>query len=430
MNALKKLKLDKRMFINFMVVAIGSQLIYSINAIRSVLYEPFREALGVTNAQLGFLLSLIGIVSMIMYIPGGWLMDRFSNRKLLSINMLITGICGFYLATSPGYNGALTVFAIFGLTQEAFYWAAVLKSIRTFAPDDRQGTAFGALELVRGTVEFATNALAILIFTIVGSNIAGVKAALAIDSGLIIIMALITWFVLPEEVYIKGSTKKEKNKLALSGLIRVLKMPEVWMVGISAMGVYTIYTGLTFFLPFLQNVYGIPVGMVAMYGLVNTSVTRMIASPAAGLLGDKKFKSSTHLMRSLMVLLIICLIGVVAVPKEPQYMWPVLLILSGVTITCYMLRGVYYAPIGELKIPKEISGSAMSVAAFIGYSPMFWAYATYGHMIDTYEPSVAYNRIFMIQIGFASLGFIVTSILAKKIEKRKAETAETEHIAS
>ena len=171
-----------------MVVAIGSQLIYSMNAVRSVLYEPFREALGVTNTQLGFLLSLIGIVSTIMYVPGGWFMDRFSNRKLLSVNMLITGICGYYLAMAPNYGGLLFVFALFGITQEAFYWAAVLKTIRTIAKDDKQGTAFGGLELVRGSTEFATNALAVLIFTLVGHSVFGVKVALAIDSTLIILM--------------------------------------------------------------------------------------------------------------------------------------------------------------------------------------------------------------------------------------------------
>ncbi|MCT4595446.1 MAG: MFS transporter [Anaeromicrobium sp.] len=421
MNIIRKLNFDKKTLLHFMVVAVGSQLMYAINSIRSVLYEPFKEALGVNNAQLGFLLSLIGIVSTIMYVPGGWFQDRFSNRKLLSINLFITGICGFYLAIAPSYNGALMVFALFGLTQEAFYWAAVLKSIRTIAPDDKQGTAFGALELVRGGTEFATNGLAILIFSVVGQSVLGVKVALGVDSALIIIMAIITWVILPEEIYIKAETAKEKNKLALKGLIKVLSMPEVWFVGITAGGIYTIYIGLTYFLPFLQNVYHIPVGMVAIFGLVNTSVTRMISSPLAGLIGDNKFKSSTHFMRLALGVTIIFLGMIIIVPKKEAFMIPALIILMGITILCYMLRGVYYAPIGELNMPKAVSGSAMSVAAFLGYSPMFWAYATYGSMIDKYDPSIAYNRIYMIQLCFAVTGFIISHLLCKRIEKKQAE---------
>ena len=423
---LKKLNLDRRTLINFMVVAIGSQLIYSMNAVRSVLYEPFREALGVTNTQLGFLLSLIGIVSTIMYVPGGWFMDRFSNRKLLSVNMLITGICGYYLAMAPNYGGLLFVFALFGITQEAFYWAAVLKTIRTIAKDDKQGTAFGGLELVRGSTEFATNALAVLIFTLVGHSVFGVKVALAIDSTLIILMGVLTWYVLPEEVYIKAETDKEKNKLAFKGLIKVLAMPEVWLVGLAASGVYTIYIGaMMYFLPFLQKVYLIPVSLVAIFGLVNTSLTRMIASPLAGVIGDNKFKSSTHFMRLALFLVSIFITAAILVPKEKSFMVPVLGILMGITILCYMMRGVYYAPIGELKMPKEISGSAMSVAAFIGYSPMFWAYAVYGRMLDKYEPIQAYNRIFGIMVTFAVLGIVFTSILCKKIERSREAKLET-----
>lgn len=428
MNAIKKMNLDKRTLLNFLVVAVGSQIIYSMNAVRSVLYDPFREALGVTNAQLGFLLSLIGIVSTIMYVPGGWFMDRFSNRKLLSINLLITGVCGFYLAASPSYNGLLLVFALFGITQEAFYWAAVLKTVRIIAKDDRQGTAFGALELIRGSTEFATNGLAILIFSIVGQSIFGVKIALAVDSVLIIVMAIITWVVLPEEIYIKAKTAGEKNKIALKGLLKVLIKPEVWMVGIAASSVYTIYIGIMYFLPFLQNVYLIPVTAVAIFGLVNTSVTRMIASPLAGVIGDKKFKSSTHLMRLIFLLVIILLSLIIIIPKTSSFMFITLGILMGITVLTYMLRGVYYAPIGELSMPKEISGSAMSVAAFIGYSPMFWAYATYGSLLDKYEPTIAYTKIFTIQIAFAVIGLLITMILGKKVEKIRKTTEIIESV--
>jgi sugar phosphate permease len=360
-----------------------------------------------------------------MYVPGGWFQDRFSNRKLLSINLLITGVCGFYLAFAPSYHGALVVFALFGLTQEAFYWAAVLKTIRIIAPDDKQGTAFGALELVRGTTEFGTNALAVLIFTIVGSTVFGVKVAMGIDSAIIIIMAVVTWFVLPEEIYIKADTAKEKNKLALKGLVKVLVMPEVWMCGIAAMTVYTVYIAMgTYFLPFLQNVYALPVGLVAVFGLFNTSITRMICSPLAGVLGDNKFKSSTHLMNRLFSVIIVALGLVILMPKGPRFIIPSMIVLLSVTVLCYMLRGVYYAPIGELKMPKEISGSAMSVAAFIGYSPMFWAYATYGYMLDKYEPLQAYNRIFGIMIGFAVLGFLITFVMSRRIEKKRASEPE------
>jgi len=40
----------------FLVTAIGSQTIFSFYAIRSVLYNPLIETLGVTNTQFGILM--------------------------------------------------------------------------------------------------------------------------------------------------------------------------------------------------------------------------------------------------------------------------------------------------------------------------------------------------------------------------------------
>lgn len=423
---LKNLNLDKKTLLNFIIIAIGSQLIYSLNALRSVLYNPFREALGVTNTQFGFLLSLIGIVSTIAYIPGGWLQNRFTNRKLLSVNMLITGLCGYYFVFAPQYKGLLLIFALFGLTQEAFYWAAVLKSVRCVAPENKQGTAFGALELVRGTTEFATNALGIFIFTAFGQAVFGMKVAMAVHSTLIVIMAIVTWIFLPEIDYLKANTSTEKNKLAFKGLIKCLAMPEVWFVGIVASGIYATYQGLQYFLPFLQGVYGLPVAYAAIFGLFNTSGTRMVSSPLGGVIGDKKFGGATKLMRVLLVV-VMALVGIlIFIPKNSKFMIPSMVILILISISCYMLRGVYYAPIGELRIPKEISGSAMSVAAFIGYSPMFWAPATYGHMMDKYEPAIAFNKIFMIMLTFSAIGFVFCMMLSKMIDKKKKAFAEAE----
>lgn len=427
-NILKRLNFDRETLIRFLIVSLGSQVIYSLISIRSVLYNPYRETLGLTNAQLGALFSITGLVATFAYIPGGWILDRFSCRKVLSINMFLTGLCGFVMTWGPPYWGLVAIFALFGLITDGFYWGGVLKEIRGIASDKAQGTAFGSLELIRGLTEFAVNSFAILIFTICGQMMFGIRITLGINSALIVGMAAITWMFLPEEHLLaeKMDDKNAKNKLALKGLLRVLVMPEVWLVGLEASGIYVVYIGLQYFVPFLQEVFKMPVALVAVFGILNTSGTRMVASPLAGVIGDRKFGSSTKFMRALLALEMVLLAVILLIPKQSSFMLPSIIVLILISIACFMLRGIYIAPIGELGLPKEICGSAMSVASLIGYSPVFWAYGLFGAMIDS-KGAQGYPDIFAIMLGCALLGLLTCSFLCRMIDRgRRALLPSTE----
>ena len=73
---------------------------------------------------------------------------------------------------------------------------------------------------------------------------------------------------------------------------------------------------------------------------------------------------------------------VLLTPRDSKYVLPMMALLLVISVFSGMVRSVYYAPIGEMGVPAEISAAAMAVAACIGYSPSFWAYPLYGSMID------------------------------------------------
>jgi MFS family permease len=422
---LSKLNFNKKILFNFILIALGSEAIYFLYAIKNVLYNPYRDALVLTNGQLGFGLSLYGIVSTIAYIPCGWFMDRFSSRKMMAINLVLTGLTGFYLIAVPSYLSFLVICCIWGFTMEALYWSAVLKSVRCLAKDTSQGKAFGSLELARGTVNLLLNAGAVAIFAAFGEKLVGIKVALGISSVLIILFGILTWIFIPEEDYLHTNKASEKNKLALKGLIKCLKLPELWLIGLQGCGVYTIYIALTYFLPFLQDVYKVPVFWVAIFGMFTSNIVRMISAPVSGLLGDNLLKSATKIMRILFAFDIIFLGAVILMPKRPSFTIPAMILLILVTITVYMLRGVYYAPVGESGIPKEMSGSAMSVAIVLVQSPMFWAFAVFGNILDKYKPAQSYPKIFTIMLIFAFIGIIAGSaLIALNKKKNKNVTAD------
>ena len=103
-----------------------------------------------------------------------------------------------------------------------------------------------------------------------------------------------------------------------------------------------------------------------------------------------------------------------------------MVVLLLIAICCFLVRGIYYSPIGEMGVPTEMSAAAMSVAIFIGQSPQFWAYPLYGHFLDTYAPEKAYSLIFSILICLAILGIVVTTLIGRKVVKIRAAKETTE----
>lgn len=419
---LNKLGFDRKTLIRFLVIVTNSQLIYSFVALRSVLYDPFVETLGVSHTQFGVLLGVMGFVATYGSLAFGWVQDRFSIRKVLSVNSFLYGLAGLYIALTPtnSFPILLVIFIGFGLFADAFYWPSVLKSVRIVASDKTQATAFGFMEAIRGIWGFVANGLGVLIFTVLGSAVFGMKVAMAVSATLTILSAISVWFLIPEEVLIKS---EKKTKTAFKGLIKAMKMPEVWLTGISASCVYATYAAVnTYFPSYMKSVYLLPISLVAIFGLVNSSVTRFTAAPVAGIVSDWKFKSSAHLMRLCYMVLIVLLGVAVVMPKSPTLVIPAMILLLTISILCYFIRGIYYAPIGELGVPAEMSAAAMSIAAFIGYSPSLWAYPLYGYIIDTFGGEKAYTLIFMVLFVLAIVGVCMTTLIGKRIVKvRSAE---------
>ncbi|MDM3870095.1 MFS transporter [Porticoccus sp. W117] len=413
---LSKLGFNRRMMVQFLVLSIGSQTIFCFQAIRSVLYDPFINTLGVNNTQFGILMSLTGLGVLFSAVLG-YVQNRIDPRLLITFGLLANGICVLIISGSPSYPVLLVVFGIMGFQSMGIFWPAVMGMVRRVAADDHQGTAFGFLEMIRRATELLQNMLAVAVFTVIGATL-GIKVAMVISAIMMIIMAALNFFVLPKEDH-AGETSEYRNKKAISDLFLVLKMPQVWLVGVTAAGIYASFVGLQFFLPFLNSVFVLPVLAGAIFGLVNTSVTGMIASPVSGVLADNVFKSPMRYLKLLLALLAIGVFVLLVLPRDQAMLYVTIGLLICLSFLLYLGRGVYYAPIGEMKIPKEISGGAMAVAAFIGYSPMFFAYAIYGYQMDNFSPETAFNRIFMIMLGFACIGFVSSYLLNHKYGKAK-----------
>lgn len=298
----KYLSMDSERLLYFFVIVGTTQTIYSVVGLREVLYEPFRAVLGTSNAAFGTLLGIIGVVQIFGYLALGWLQDKINIRYLLTLDLLGYGISALTMSLVPNlpYSVLFAIFCLFGLFGDAIYWPTIQKSIKGISSSHKQATVFGFMEAWRGVSGIALNSLGILIYSLLGTTLLGMRVAMSFNSILMIIFAFIVWKFIPNNFLKEGKeSKKVKNSLKQDKLniINSLKNTVVWLTGLSASCIYAVFAGVTtYFVPYLQNVYALPVAMVGIFGIVNGQVTRMISSALSGSIADNKFKSSASWM--------------------------------------------------------------------------------------------------------------------------------------
>ena len=105
-----------RHWLILIVLSLSGGIIFLLPFLFEVYYRSVADALGVSNTEMGVLFSAFGITSLIVYFPGGWLADRMSPRKLMTLSLIATGLGGFWFATFPAYEIVVGIHIFWGVT--------------------------------------------------------------------------------------------------------------------------------------------------------------------------------------------------------------------------------------------------------------------------------------------------------------------------
>ena len=107
--------IDIRRWLVMAVLSVSGGMIFLAPFLREVYYIPMQEAMNLSNTQMGMLMGVFGTVSMLTYFPGGWVADRVSSRKLITLGMLATGASGLYFRNLPRLPGQPPAACVLGL---------------------------------------------------------------------------------------------------------------------------------------------------------------------------------------------------------------------------------------------------------------------------------------------------------------------------
>ena len=404
----------------FVVLVIGGGTIFKLSSLKDAFYVPMQEFMGLTHTQIGAALSVYGLVQTIGNFASIYISDRFSKRIMISFSLVCIGLIGIYISTFPGYGGILLAWGLLSFFGEVVYWPVLLKAIRLLGDETEQGRLFGFLEAGRGVVDTIVAFSALGIFALLGKGSLALRGSILFYSGAVILTGIISYFLVEDDkIAVADGEKVNKNKLAWQGVVQAVKTPEIWVVSLTIASIYSVYCGLTYFIPFLKDIYGMPVTLIGAYGIVNQYGLKMVGGPVGGMLVDKKFKSATKFLRVALIAAAVAMFGFILLPHETMNVYVGMVCTLGFGAIIFSMRAVFFAPIDEIKVPRHISGAAMSIACIFGYAPQMFAFALYGNMLDRNPGMAGYRMVFMTMIGFAILGVVITTILLGMIKKKK-----------
>jgi len=377
-----------------------------------------------TNTQLGDVFAAYGVMAMLAYFPGGAIADRFSDRKLMTLSLLATGIGGLFMARMPSATWSAVIYGYWGVTTILLFWGAMIRATRNWGGEFAQGRAFGILDGGRGLVAAAAASAAVLFLSAflpesvstasAEERRAGLQAVIYFYTALTFGAAILVWLFIPEAT----SQEAAHRTPPLAGMLKVLQRPIVWAQAFIVVVAYCGYKGLDNY-----SLYAVQVlGMDEVEGArlaANAAYIRPLAAVVAGILADK-FLASRIMGVTFGVLVVSYAILYLA---EPSAAW-LNAIYANVFISffgVFALRGVYFALLEEVKTPVHLTGTTVGMISLVGYTPDIFFAAIGGRILDHAPGVLGHQRYFAFLAGVMLLGVIAVVVLAG-LNKRQLAT--------
>lgn len=406
----------------FALILAGST-IYELPYLSYNYYDVILEAMNISNSQLGLLMSIFGFISMIGYFPGGYLADRLSARKLIAFSLVGTGALRILLSTYPSYPVLVFIYVMYGVLSSLTFWAAMLKATRQLGDSSEQGRLFGMRESGTGIMPVLYGMVILFIFNATGANYLALRWVIIGYAVLAIIGGVFAWFGLSDNK--PTDNPEEKTGASVKDLVKVVKMPKLWLLSIVVFSVCSIYASYSYLTPYLTEFFGLSASTAAFLGILRIYGMAIVGGLISGFIADK-IGSNIKVIFFTSIIPVICYAAYMIIPNNPQYLGVFIAFMLATGLSMFMLRGIYFAAIDELKIPLSYSGTAMGFVSLVGFIPEAYIYSLIGNWMDKYPGIGGYQHIFVYMIVVTAIGLVAAGVLFRQIRKSKEQTAEVE----
>lgn len=372
---------------------------------------------GISNIELGRYFSIYGVVAMISYALGGWLADRFPARILMALALWLTSLGGIIMAGVPSAGVMMAVYAAWGMTTILLFWSALIRATREWGGVGFQGRAFGWLEGGRGAIAALVGTATVFLFSqittvstvdqSVGMRLQPLQVVILVVSGFTMISGWLVWIFVPSKT-LKGSGDRTLT-LIRQNISFVLRNPAIWLLAVMIVCAYAGYKITDDFSLYSREVLGFSEVKAAGVGAVALWLRALIAV-AAGYLADR-FDG----VRIIIIGYALTFAGSLMVGTGLMQPGAVLalLYLSLTATGIYAVRTLYFAVLKEANIPVGVTGTAVGIVSFIGFTPEIFMGPLMGNLLDNHPGPAGHKLVFLTLAGFALVGCITSLLFAR-----------------
>ncbi|MDA8595410.1 MFS transporter [Flavobacteriaceae bacterium] len=390
----------KQYFKNFTLLVLCGEAIFFLPFVIVRIFRPtVLQAFEINNTELGYAFSIYGIIALGAYFFGGIIADRFPVKTLISISLIATGVLGLFMAEMPSYKAFILIYALWGITTLLLFWSPMKKAIRILGGKKHQGGTFGGIEAGRGLTAALLGSLILLLFvdTNTDSSAELMNIVYRYTSIFIIVMGILI------ALFLDIDDNVGKNaKAPITNLRATLKLRTVWQQMFFVLAAYVAYKCTDDFSLYAHDVLGFNDQESGIVGTL-TLYVRPIAAVSLGLLADR---FSVRLM-SLIGFGLTSLGSILFYLLDFQSLIiPFFLNLMVLSIGIYSLRALYYAIMNEAKIPLSLTGTAVGVVSFVGYTPDIFMGPIMGYFLDDFPGLTGHQYVFGFCSVFALIGFV------------------------
>ncbi|MFT6338403.1 MAG: nitrate/nitrite transporter NarK [Halioglobus sp.] len=393
----------------FLLILAGESIFILPFVLSRVFRPTVLDVFGLDNVQLGLCFSVYGTVALISYLFGGPLADKFPPRKMIAMSLWMTALGGLVYATFPSYTVLKILYGYWGFTTIFLFWPSLIKATRVWGGSTSQGKAFGFLDGGRGLVGALFGTMGVLIFSLfitseiaestISENRAAFKYVILISTSVIVLVGLLVWF------FMKMDHKAEKeiilDKIKMSQIKEVLRLPSVWLLMIIILCAYVGYKITDVFSLYAQDVMLYDQVQSAKVGTFLLFI-RPVVGVLIGILADR-----TQITRLLFLSFVISFFGallfatgMISESATLLFFISTLVVSTGV----YAARSLYFAVMENGQIPLVLTGTAVGLISLVGYTPDIFAGPTMGYLLDNSPGATGHQHVFWMLSIFSFVG--------------------------
>lgn len=420
--------------ISLIILSCIAGLVYLTPFMRFSFYDQMREALQLTDVQLGTIGGIYGLFNVISYVPTGWFAEKCNTKLMLIISMIGMASVTIWYSMYPGYSAYLVIHAFYGIFSVGTFWSPYLKAIRALGTPETQGTIYGLSEGLRGVAQTIVSFLCIGVISASINYSVGFRYSLYINAAAFILLGLLVFFLVPDlDKYLTADDNKPEEKenekvkqtsniILDNPMVKCLRSPSTWICIFTIMGGYACWNTVNGYMgTYCTRILEIPANVSSALSIIRSYIIVFLAGFIGGPVMDR-FKTKGA---GLFVAYAMVGVGAILTYLTHSVMLLCVVITVFLAFVVNIVKATYWSILGDAGISAAETGMATAMISLIGLTPDFFVspivsrFLAWGEAHGSLESG--FNLMFVWLAFWAVEGMVAAFILNKKANKLKAK---------